>query len=190
MCSLLFCFSAEGQALGLLPSTSSSRFLVGSPWCLICGECPTDWVCPCQQAKMCDLYTQISLLSPQPQTSLICLFPPGGLVGSEIPLHLGPWTEFKKRYLLHCLLHIHSPSFFTPPPPLFGGGFLCVLKHSNTRLFPRHSSFVYLSFPVTDLCLSVCSDSTFSCDYSLCYASFRVLVLKPLVLCKVTELPH
>lgn len=97
--------------------------------------------------------------------------------------HPDPWTEFKKRCLFHSLLNINIYIFFF--------GFLCVPEHSNTRLFPEHSSFVYLSIPITDLRLSACSDGTFPRDHSLCYnASFRVLVLKPPVLCKVTELPH
>lgn len=96
------------------------------------------------------------------------------------------WTEFKKRYLFiaFCKLILLPLFFFFP-------SFLCVLMHSNTRLFLKHSSFVYLSIPITDLCLSGCSDSTFPCDRSLCGdTSARAGVFKPLALCKVTELPH
>ena len=99
-----------------------------------------------------------------------------------------PWAELKKRYLFiaFCTL-ILLPLFF-----FFFFPVSCVCWSIQTPdFFLKHSSFVYLSVPITDLRLSDCSDSTFPCDRSLSDdASSGVLVLKPLVLCKVTELPH
>lgn len=111
---------------------------------------------------------QVSLPSSESETLVICFFPHRYLKYLRYPCNQA-WTEFKKRYLfttfckqiLLPLLLFFIFFFFLFP------SFLCVLMHSNTRLSLKHSSFVYLSIPITDLCLSGCSDHTFPCDHSL-----------------------
>lgn len=115
------------------------------------------------------------------------LLPPSQrLTVFEIALHPSPGLNLRKGICSLPSENEYSFLFY-----FFLPSFLCVLMHSNTRLFPKHSSFVYLSIPITDLCLSGCSDHTFPRDHSLHGdTSARVGVFQPLALCKVTELPH
>lgn len=129
-----------------------------------------------------NIYMQLSLPSPESETWMICLFSHRDLISIWDAPASQPWTEFKQKYLsiAFCKLILLPPFFFLFFKIFLPLSFLCMLMHSNTRLFLKHSSFVYLSIPIADLGLSGCCDHTIPCDLSLCgNASTRVGVFHP-----------